>query len=190
MKKIAAFLFISFSAISSFSQTGKGNWLVGGIMSFNSSNEHDNISTAPDYKSSVFQIAPDFGYFFINNLAGGLDIQYSSIHSSESVNSSTSSSFSAGPFARYYFNLSNTAKIFVHGNIAWGSQKYSADAPASSVMSYGFKAGPAFFLSPHVALEIAAGYQSMKTTDTYIGNTTTGFTINAGFQVHLGPSKK
>jgi hypothetical protein len=56
--------------------------------------------------------------------------------------------------------------------------------------TYGFKAGPAFFLNPHVALEITAGYQSMKTKGDNSNYTITDFMIGAGFQIHLEPSKK
>jgi outer membrane protein W len=124
MKKIATLAFISFFSAAAFSQTSKNNWLVGGSMGFASSNEVSNPSTPPTLKTTTFSIAPDFGYLFINNLAGGLNVNYISIHTSQSGFTSNGSSFSAGPFARYYFNISNSTKIFVHGNIAWGSQNY------------------------------------------------------------------
>lgn len=190
MKKIATLAFISFFAAAAFSQTSKNNWLAGGSIGFTSSKEHDNSSPTPDFKTSVFQIAPDFGYFFINNMAGGLSVQYTSASTSENGNSSTASSFSAGPFVRYYFSLSSHVKILVHGNMAWGSQKYVEDQPSESLTSFGFKAGPAFFLNQHVALEITAGYQSMKTKGDNTNYTTTDFMIGAGFQIHLGASKK
>ncbi|HVM88113.1 MAG TPA: outer membrane beta-barrel protein [Puia sp.] len=191
MKKAMTFLFVSsFITCSVFSQTTKGFWLTGGNISFSTTKEHDNSAGASDLKTSAFTFAPDFGYFFINNFAAGINLSYITIHTSEGDNSSSANSFSAGPFARYYFGIGNNSKIFVQGNLAWGSQGYGGSQSGESISTYGFKAGPAFFLNPHVALELAVGYQSMKTKNDYYNYTTSDFSISAGFQIHLGKPKK
>lgn len=173
-------------AISVFSQTGRGAWLAGGNIGFSSATEHDNPSTFSTTKTTTFVFAPDFGYFIINNLAAGAEVTYLSIRATNGPNSATSNAFSAGPFIRYYFPIAKKIKIFVHGNILWGSENYNDGEPKTSTSIYGFKAGPAFFLNSRVAFEITAGYQHTKSKSDYYNSTTGEFMMGAGFQIHLG----
>ena len=56
------------------------------------------------------------------------------------------------------------------------------------------KAGVAFFLSPNVALELTAGYQSTVEQDKSMGFTDTyrtgSFVAGFGFQIYLGSTRK
>ena len=190
MKKITILFLLGACINAANAQTQKGSWLAGGAIGFSASKDHVNDNNSPDFKTTSFQLSPDFGYFFIKHLAAGLNINYMSVTTSESGNSSTGSTFSAGPFVRYYFGLSKTADIFVQANGGWGSEKYGTGNPSTSLSLFGFKAGPAIFLNPHIALEITAGYQSLKSKSDNLTTTTNDFTMGVGFQIHLAPSKK
>ncbi len=153
-----------------------------------------------------FLVTPDAAYFFIDNLAAGINLNLNSTHSSAGSNggiSSTSTYFTAGPLARYYFNVAPAVKLFVHADASWGSLKetysYSGggvtvqNPPNIPISIYEGKAGAAFFLNPNVALELTAGYQSLIEKDNSGGDnvkyTTGSIIVGLGFQVYLGPAK-
>src|SRR5579859_4202038 len=98
MKKIlfAAVLMTSAYAVSA--QTNKGQWLAGGNVSFKS----ESNGPADAQKSTTFQLSPDAGYFFIDNLAAGIRLNYQSEKVKNDPNGA-STLFFAGPFVRYYF---------------------------------------------------------------------------------------
>lgn len=203
MKKIFSLSVLALITFLAKAQTEKNNWLVGGALDFTSSTQKvsDQSGSA---KTTVFQLTPNIGYFFSNNLAAGVNLNVSSSHYSTSSdlgnNSSTITNFAVGPFVRYYFNTSPHVKLFLHGDASWGSEKYSngsdpsQPSPSLPISMYTGKAGAAFFLSPNVALELTAGYQSMTEKDNSMGFTekyTTGsFVAGFGFQIYLGSSKK
>jgi hypothetical protein len=65
--------------------------------------------------------------------------------------------------------------------------------PSVPISIYDGKAGAAFFLTPNVALEFTAGYQSLTEKDNSGGEivkfTTGSIIVGIGFQVYLGPRK-
>lgn len=171
MKKILTIAIATLVAGTSFAQTSKGNWLVGGSAGFNSSK-----SGSADAVSTL-NISPNAGYFFGNNFAAGLSVSLES-------ESKHHSSFNFGPMVRYYFaEMGKNAKLFAHANVGFGSYKPEGGTSTSST-AWGIKAGPAFFLTKNVALETTVGYSSMKWKDA--ADATTNFGVNVGFQIHLG----
>lgn len=179
MKKL--FLIVSLTAISitGFSQTSKGTWLAGGTAGFTSAKKGT-------YKMSSIDFSPNAGYFVINNLALGLNVQIGSTTTNLGVSGSTdikSSSTYIGPNVRYYFtSLGKNAKLFGNGTFVFGSEKAGSASSVSST-GWGLSAGPAFFLNKNVALEVAVGYSSAKVKDAT--DATNTFGLRAGFQIHL-----
>jgi hypothetical protein len=182
MKKffIAASLILSSHFI--FAQVNKGQWLVGGNANFQSGKFGD--SDAGKYTSFTF--SPDAGYFFINNLAGGMRLSLQSTKFKSAENAT--SSFLFAPFARYYF-LPATNKVNVFGDASYGFGSMK-DGNSESFNQYAISAGPAVFLSPNTALEFTLQYASAG-GDAYGGNDRMNtFGVNVGFQVHLGKASK
>jgi len=178
MKKVlfAAFLLVSSNAI--FAQINQGNWMVGGNVNFT----HSKIG---DAKSNHFNISPDAGYFFIDQLAAGLRLNYGSDKVKGADDASTD--WTVSPFVRYYFLPSGQmVNIFVDGSYGFGK---TGDKDKVSYNQFEFMAGPAVFLSPNVALEFALFYRS-KGGDAYKTLTSDDrlnqFGVNIGFQIHLG----
>lgn len=177
MKKVMLFTLLSAISFAGFSQTSKGTWLVGGTAGFTSSKYGSAKYTSVDF-------SPNAGYFVIENLALGLNVQIGSETSNLGGGASdvkTSSTY-FGPNVRYYFtSLGKNAKLFGNGTFVFGNEK--AGSVSTSSTAWGLSAGPAFFLNKNVALEIAVGYSSAKVKDA--NESMNSFGLKAGFQIHL-----
>lgn len=182
MKKVLLAAIVLMSAQAGFSQISKGNWLVGGSAGFASEKQGDS-------KLTTITFSPNAGYFFMDQLAAGLRLNFSS----EKPDGSTSGTlFSAAPFVRYYFlPKAQQVNIFADAEYGFGSAKESVPddypvKPSSQALNeFTISAGPSVFLSPSAALQFALYYSSYggKAYGTERSNT---FGLNIGFQIHLG----
>lgn len=177
MKKLLFASFLLFSSYAMKAQINQGQWLVGGNAGFDSEKQGD-------YKSTTVMVSPNAGYFFIDNLAGGLRVNFWTNKVKGDDESSTF--FSVAPFARYYF-LPAAQKVNVFADAAYGFGK-GGYSDKVSLNELSFMAGPAIFLSPNTALELALYYKSRggKYYENAAGDKVNHFGLNIGFQVHLG----
>lgn len=177
MKKLFfATLFVS-SVSAAFSQgnINEGDWMLGGDAAITSTKMGDD-------KTTSFNLAPNIGYFFINNFAGGLKADVSSVKYTSDFKSS---SFAIAPFIRYYF-LPATQKVnlFADASFGFGQIKETSIGESKTNLTVlGIKAGPAIFLTPATALEIVLGYTSTKYKD--VDDRQNQFGVSFGFQIHL-----
>ena len=201
-------------------QTSKGRVLMG--MSVNKNlGFYDFTSSPPDimsigfstlqYKSDSdedsekdkitnFNLSPKVGYFVIDNLVIGLDVNIGFLKykdgSSSSDYSEKITQFTAGPFVRYYFQAGKVYP-FIDANAVFGTLKYdwggsSADnVDKSSIMSFGGGAGVAVPIGDRVTFDTMLCYTSVTAKDkednddnerTIIGT----FGIKFAFLVSLG----
>jgi len=168
MKKIllpTVMMFTLMIPSDSFAQFNKGRYLVGGTVAFSAttSKSDDGSTTTTLSKSNSFGLSPSVGYFFIDNLAAGAQLNASTSKStSETFNfESTSTSLTFGPFVRYYLPVS----AFFQVTTGFGSRKSEVIAPTSqefkySLFNWGLAAGYAYFFNDYVALEPMFGYQA------------------------------
>jgi hypothetical protein len=185
MKKllIAAFLLVSSNAI--LAQVDQGQWLAGGSAGFDHGSQGDD-------KQTTISIAPDLGYFVINQLAVGLRPEFAYYKTKSKVGTTTSTSswtmFSLAPFVRYYFMKSgDKINVFGDASYGFGSSKVKGGESVSGNY-YQVKAGPAIFLTPNTALEFALYYRSLggDANENAAGDRDSHFGLNVGFQIHLG----
>jgi hypothetical protein len=171
MKKIALGLTALLAMVNiANAQTDKGDWMVGGSMTINTTTGN-----------SQFTLQPSAGYFFANNFVAGSELTLS-FGKFGDVKTST---VGVGPFARYYFNLkSPNFKPFLNAdfNFANAVSKYQDIKTSNTVTSFFIGGGGAFFINPNVALEAMAGYNRSKVESQDPAN---GFLFRVGFQVHL-----
>jgi hypothetical protein len=174
MKKVLLLVLVIASTFAASAQTEKGTWLLGGNANFHSSKSSGSSST------TFVSITPNIGYFICDDLAvGGMADFYSE--------SDYQTDFNIGPFVRYYFlPIGTNAKLFGQGSIGFGSNKYSGES-SLGYTKWALAAGPAFFLSPTVALETTLYYSSSKDKGFSAYNS---FGVNVGFQIHLKRGKK
>ncbi|MCE7863471.1 MAG: porin family protein [Bacteroidetes bacterium CHB5] len=125
MKKIMyAVLAMMFIASGTWAQTTQGSKSIGGGFEYNS-NKQENAYGNMDYESSSFEIMPQAGYFIIDNLEVGVLLNYVSGKSGYTgLDPTKNSSFSVGPFARYYKFTSNERFAFTGTfRVSFGSGK-------------------------------------------------------------------
>jgi outer membrane protein W len=197
MKKIITVIALALICSGAYAQFNQGRYLVGGSVGFvttTSKTKTDNATTK-NGSSTSFTLAPDVGYFIIDNLAvgAGLGVSLSSSKSAGNNDSkSSSSSFTLTPFVRYYLDQG----IFFQGQVGFGggSGKYTPDGSTTSttekfgLFSWALAAGYAHFLNDYVALEPIVGYGANTTSynDPDFKSVSSGLFINVGLQVYLG----
>ncbi|TXD80647.1 outer membrane beta-barrel protein [Subsaximicrobium wynnwilliamsii] len=175
MKTLFFFLVLA-TSLSLNAQITKGNWLVGGDASFNSSTVNDSDGNEVG-KSSGIRIFPNIGHFFFDKFAVGLT---PSFFYSKTKNGPSSVGYGIGPFARYYFlKPENRINLFADANFIYFSSKTKGFSSTSN-SSYRIKAGPVLYFNSSVALEFTIGYNSAN-----FSTTTNTVELGFGFQIHL-----
>lgn len=154
MKKLIFFLPIILS-LSAFSQTEtpitKGNIILSGGGTFQYYKSH--FESGSDIKVIDISVNPGFGYFIIDNLAIGLNINigYSKYNDNKYY------TLGAGPFVKYYFNSGLFLKTelnysYLHGIGSNNTQKIKDYSIIPGV-------GYAFFINQKVSIEPCLSYQ-------------------------------
>ena len=180
MKKVLFAALMTIAVQGVFAQVNKGQWLAGGNVGFSSEKWGD----ADANKVTRFNFSPNAGYFFIDQLAGGLRVTFESEKAKS--DDKAESTLIIAPFARYYF-LPAVQKVNIFADASYGFGSTGTD-DKSSLSGFSIAAGPAIFLTPNTALEFTVGYQSYKVED--IDDRKNSFGVNIGFQVHLGGGAK
>lgn len=173
MKKLlfaSALFLLSAGAYNANAQTDRGDWMVGGQLSFNTTSGN-----------SSFTLAPSAGYFFGKNFAGGSELTLSF----GKFGDAKSSSVGIGPFLRYYFELKEPQfKPFVHTSLGFISEtdKFAGQKTTNTARNFFLGAGGAYFINQNVALEALLGYNNSKVENLSAEG---GFLFRVGFQIHL-----
>ncbi len=189
MKTITLFFFMVFGmTLSANAQITKGNWMVGGD-AFYSSTEYKYASNEENQESSVkfyeIRVNPNIGYFFIDKLAGGLQINLLFNENDSRGNANTTNqSYGLGPFVRYYFlDTEKQLNVFAQASYSLRFGEKFAKDNAIDWSGYGLQAGTVFFFNQSVGLELSLKYTSItqKSNDFKVNNLLVGL----GFQIHL-----
>ena len=171
MKKILCCLIAALSlSFFASAQTAKGDWMVGGALSLNTT--EGNTS---------FSFMPNVGHFFGRNFAAGAEM----IINTQKIGELRSTSLGVGPFARYYFELKEPQfKPYVHGgfNVSSVRTKAFGDSETETATGFLLGLGGAYFINQNVAIDGMAGYNYSKVENE---DGSGGFLFRIGFQVHL-----
>lgn len=140
MKKIILIAtFIVAGIISAQAQTAKGTTLLGGDISFQTSNGN-----------SVFTATPRVGYFIVNNFALGGEFNL--------LTSEGFTSWALGPFIRGYFGGTPRDKFYGQFGLNVGGA-----TGTNTQLGFGIGAGYAIFLNQSIAIDLGLSYN--KTGD-------------------------
>ena len=185
MKKIYLTALSLFIIGAAFSQTQKGNVLIGGDLS------NIGINFQKGNTQFSFNIDPKAGWFIKNNLAVGAEVNFGIT----TQKGATSVTYGVGGFGRKYFgdesvNLARTAKWFIEANAGIYGQNLSGSNSVSTStngLGIGFGPGYSYFINPNIALEALAKYN----LTVGFGNSTTNnnISIGLGFQIFLSGNR-
>jgi outer membrane protein W len=194
MKLITLLCLLLSTTIVTTAQIKKGQFLVGGSISFESvKNEGSN---AVNYKTTNLFISPNIGYFIIEKLAGGVRLNVTSYKQDLPFDHNVTV-ISMSPFVRYYF-LPAVKKVNAFIDLGYLNTKTkfrdnTTQPPYTNSYTersngYSISAGPAIFLNDHVSLEFTVGYRHLTADNQYNVESST-VTSALGLQIHLGKLK-
>jgi hypothetical protein len=166
--KIQVTIIFLFVSLFTFSQTEKGNWLVGG-----------NVGFQTGENTNQFIFNPNVGAFVSNNLAFGGNLNFNS----SKFGDVKSTAFGIGPFIRYYIGKAKT-KPFLVSELNFLTNSVEDDNFKVNNSGVGWLLGLGFaaFINDNVAIEGVSGYNYAKYKD---ADGSGGFALRFGFQVYL-----
>ena len=207
MKKTVLLLFTLFT-ITIYCQTEIGNFYIGANSNLNFSksnssfeNQSENhIQTAENVnKFSQFNLNAEVGYFLIDNLTSGINVNFSRINPDDSP---AQNIYTVSPFLKYYF-LDNNIKPFARISYGFGKIKDNyistpiLNDPLNNVINHADTdinvinagIGLAYFINSNFSIELIFNYsQSTYTTETSNFKSeqiTDVFNSNLGFSIFL-----
>ncbi|MBZ9651545.1 hypothetical protein [Psychroflexus montanilacus] len=172
------FFSILLLSLSLSAQINKGDWLVGGNASFDySESKPGSINPA---KAFTFDIAPNVGYFIIDQLALGTKLNYLRNRFESNDFDGTFESLFLTPFVRYYILKSDK----MLNPFAESSYRFSIlNSENSEQFTVG--GGLAVFVNQNIAYEITLNYlnTTINNADNNLGSQ--GLMLGLGIQIHL-----
>jgi outer membrane protein len=203
-KRTLALLFkLTIIVSSAFSQTEKGNFLIGGSSQLNYSQTTSTAEYSSGYgsygsygdpiqtsnkdvsKEKSFNIKPTIGYFVAEKLALTFSFDYA-YNNNPYV---TTKMFEYVPGLIYYFGDSNI-RPFLSAEAGFGTLKNTSNNSVSHLYIWGFgiTGGTAIFLTKSVSFDPAIVYSKSFTTSKYLesyNKTSNTFSFQAGITVYL-----
>ncbi len=183
---LIAVMLMIFSMVT-VAQTEKGKIIVSGSSRLNFSSESSKVEVDGEQmgekeKTTEFGLNPMVGYFFMDNLAVGLSLDFTTgKYDEEKI-----TSLLIGPAARYYF-LEDKIRPFVQAEVLIGSEKW--DDSKYNSFSYGAGGGVAFFLNEFISLDLGLNVVQCTEKDKDDGEMgdfkykTTGVYFEGGFSI-------
>ncbi|MES2893192.1 MAG: outer membrane beta-barrel protein [Bacteroidota bacterium] len=190
MKTFLLSFFLLCLSIPGYTQTTKGNFLVGGKINFESVKDKNYYS--PDYASTNFIFSPNIGYFIVDNIAGGFRLDLGAYNSGNRLVETRYRTTSISPFLRCYFlPVQRKVNAFLDAGYLYQKTRWrNLQSPEYVEKSHGFSimAGPAIFLSKQIAVEFTVGFKHTK-LNAFEATRSNTFNSGVGLQIHLGKTK-
>jgi hypothetical protein len=177
MKKslLAAIILILAAGITAQAQLEKGRYFIAGSnrLEFNKGSEKDKYDGEVDDASKQsyfnFYFQPRVGYTFINNLVAGLfmDVDvYSSKFKDGNGYEVKGATFIVGPFARYYFPISDKLLPYAEAQIGGGIDTFKDRGNSDSdwtkynesVFTYRVGGGATYFFNDMIGADMFLGF--------------------------------
>lgn len=197
MKKLTLIAVLAFFGTAN-AQTEKGNWMFGGSTTFNfnstkPSAKQDGV-TVDGNKTSTIAATPSVGYFVINNLAVGMDLELSA-QKTKDYDSFTSSTvdvkttiFSVIPSATYYFKNESKALPYIGAGAGYAVAKAKVDGNSidpTNFFVWKVKGGVAYMITNDISVDFGLNYHQLSTKYNYpSGESYKSF--NKNFGANLG----
>ena len=178
-KLLLVIAFLIFTLFAN-AQITKGNFMIGGNGSFSSNQEYSK-NTNSDLKSIDYNINANVGYFFFNNLATGININYQGKRV-KYIDGFDYNDYSFGPYLRYYFLKSDkNYNVFFEGSYLF--QTYDDMSFKNSSKTYFLSSGATIFFNSSVGVEFFIKYSDTKFEE--LDNGVRKIQIGIGLQIYL-----
>lgn len=184
-------LLICVLVLESFTAEGqlkKGNWLAGGSGKFYShTSQYISASYSNQAKYTRIDLAPNIGYFVVDQLAVGVRPTFSSIKGEVTSTGGLSTNvqrYWIGPFGRYYFwKADKQINILTDVSYQYG---FFGGITKGKLNQFSAMVGPVAYFNSSVGIEFLLGYSSSyEDIEGYQKEVRRGFQISLGFQIHL-----
>lgn len=151
--------------------TTKSSFLLGGSLSFNTSNsnveiEQDGVTSQVDKpETSTFTFEPVFAYFLLPNFAIGGQVSYTSEKIKDETGTDKTDNLLLGPIVRYYIPfMEDNAAVFVELDAAFGSSSETIfdTSTENTISKFGIGPGLTVFVNDLIGLEAIAKYNYVR----------------------------
>ena len=188
----------------------KGNFVIGSTVGFSTASSNVNqtmngVEQDVDGPSSLqISVAPNVGYFLIDNLTLGIGMDYTFSRLEENNQDRTDDSdFLFGPFVRYYYPVEEGMAFFFLLDFGFGNSSDeqlindSKQKVSSNIFAVGFGPGFTIYSSKNIGIESILKYNFARSEfDTESGgiktstvNRTNQFDVSLGVQFYFGGLK-
>lgn len=190
-----------FSANTMEAQTQKGNFMVGGELGLSTSSSTVSVDGSETEGSSAtqFNIAPSVGYFFVDNFAAGIGVDYTLSTVKNNNRDELDSDLLFGPYMRYYIPFGDKA-LFFEADFGYGNStdditvNNEQQRAITNVFAVGLGPGFTIFSNDNIGIEALAKYNfassnsilSGSGVETTSNSITHAFDFSVGLQVYLG----
>jgi hypothetical protein len=182
MRKTILILIAVISMLTSYSQTEKGKYFIGGSINYSGDkdSEGDSVTNNWTNKNTTFNFTPSIGYFVTDNIAVGINLNLgNSVYNYQilsnmnyySTTKTNTLNLGGGIFVRPYFKISNNFMFFINAGISYidqpGKITFSTTQPGVSptpdqkILGYEFTAniypGLVYFVTPKIGLSVSVG---------------------------------
>ncbi len=165
--------------IKSQAQITKKNWMLGGSISFTSTN-YKSANYGTGHTINNFMLNPNIGYFLADRFAVGMKSTISKVVGVNYFSSYTD--FNIGPYCRYYFlSTDHSINFLAEGLYQYGFE--GGNQVRAPKNTFAISTGAVAFFNSSVGIEFLISYTNYKFT-TIAGNNGI-LQMGLGLQVHL-----
>ncbi len=198
---LLTFATLLFTTNAMNAQTQKGNFMVGGEVGLSTSSSTVNVDGSETEGSSAtqFNIAPSVGYFFANNFAMGIGVDYTLSTVKNNRRDELDSDLLFGPYMRYYVPFGDKA-LFFEVDFGYGNStdnitvNNEQQLAVTNVFAAGIGPGFTIFSNDNIGIEALAKYNFASSNSVLTANgvettsnsITHAFDFSVGLQVYLG----
>lgn len=209
---LTAVLAVLLSSQLTIGQTlDRGNFLVGANLGFSRAATERSVTTDGDKEkgegpsSMQFNIAPNLGYFLVDNLVLGIGLDYTlSSVKQPNEDKTDDSDLLFGPFVRYYFPFNDDMALFLVSTFGFGNSSdetligTTTKSINTNIIALGVGPGFTIFSRNGVGIEAIFKYNYARSAfDTEEGGVKTStksltnqFDIGLGLQFYFGGMKR
>ena len=168
-------------------QLSKNQWIAGGGIYSYHYNESWSLTSVPKYRYNAIIVEPVIGYFFLDQLAVGLQPSIKTYFFQEVSVYRNSIIGALGPFIRYYFlNEKKIMNVFIDVNYARGVFKSNPSSlDLGKYESFFSGVGIAAFFNEDASVEFLSGYWQLDSGDSAQSKKMSGLRGSAGFKIHF-----